>query len=32
MMFLGVRIGGMAWLPTSFRWGFGQDKKKEDQK
>ena len=24
MMYLGVRIGGGAWLPTSFRWGFGK--------
>jgi|APDOM4702015248_1054824.scaffolds.fasta_scaffold41365_4 hypothetical protein len=23
MMYLGVRIGGGAWLPTPFRWGFG---------
>jgi len=22
-MFLGVRIGGVWWLPTPFRWGFG---------
>ena len=27
MIYLGVRIGGVEWLPTSFRWGFGQDKK-----
>jgi hypothetical protein len=26
MMYLGVRVGGMAFLPTSFRWGFGQPK------
>jgi hypothetical protein len=25
-MYLGVRIGGMAWFPTPFRWGFGQKK------
>lgn len=24
MMYLGVRIGGVAWLPTPFRWGFGK--------
>jgi hypothetical protein len=23
VMFLGVRIGGVWWLPTPFRWGFG---------
>lgn len=23
IMYLGVRIGGVAWLPTPFRWGFG---------
>ena len=23
MMYFGVRIGGVWWLPTSFRWGFG---------
>ncbi|MGE3465611.1 MAG: hypothetical protein AB7J13_01655 [Pyrinomonadaceae bacterium] len=22
-MYLGVRIGGVHWLPTPFRWGFG---------
>lgn len=27
LMYLGVRIGGISWLPTSFRWGFGQKKK-----
>lgn len=27
LMYVGVRIGGMAWLPTPFRWGFGQKKK-----
>lgn len=26
MMWAGVRIGGVAFLPTSFRWGFGQKK------
>lgn len=24
LMYLGVRIGGVSWLPTPFRWGFGQ--------
>lgn len=24
-MFIGVRIGGVWWLPTPFRWGFGWD-------
>ena len=28
LMYIGVRIGGMAWLPTPFRWGFGQKKNK----
>lgn len=23
LMYLGVRVGGVAWLPTPFRWGFG---------
>ncbi len=23
IMYLGVRIGGVGWLPTPFRWGFG---------
>lgn len=33
MMYIGVRIGGVSWLPTPFRWGFGQkkDKKKAGQ-
>ena len=26
LMYLGVRIGGVSWLPTPFRWGFGQKK------
>ncbi len=26
-MYWGVRIGGVPWLPTPFRWGFGQKKK-----
>lgn len=25
MMWVGVRIGGVGFLPTSFRWGFGKD-------
>ena len=25
VMWLGVRVGGMAFLPSSFRWGFGKD-------
>jgi hypothetical protein len=25
VMFLGVRLGGVWWLPTPFRWGFGWD-------
>ena len=28
VMWLGVRIGGVSWLPTPFRWGFGKDRKK----
>ena len=24
LMWLGVRAGGVSWLPTSFRWGFGR--------
>ena len=27
LMFIGARIGGAAWLPTPFRWGFGNKKK-----
>ena len=23
LMFIGVRIGGVPWLPTPWRWGFG---------
>ena len=23
-MFLGVRVGGVSWLPTPFKWGFGR--------
>ena len=29
-IFLGVRIGGVAFLPTPFRWGFGKKKPKKD--
>jgi hypothetical protein len=28
LMFLGVRIGGVSFLPTPFRWGFGQKREK----
>ena len=24
LMYLAVRVGGVSWLPTPFRWGFGQ--------
>ena len=24
MMWVGVRVGGMGWLPTPFRWGYGK--------
>lgn len=27
VMYLGVRLGGVSWLPTPFRWGFGRKKK-----
>ena len=27
MMWFGVRAFGVSWLPTSFRWGFGKNKK-----
>ncbi|MBL8180353.1 MAG: hypothetical protein JNL64_01945 [Blastocatellia bacterium] len=29
IMYLGVRIGGVSWLPTPFRWGFGKKKIKQ---
>lgn len=29
LMYLGVRIGGVSFLPTPFRWGFGRKKKKK---
>lgn len=28
VMFLGVRIGAIQWLPTPFRWGFGRKARK----
>jgi len=24
VMFLGVRVGGVGWLPTPYRWGYGR--------
>jgi hypothetical protein len=27
VMWVGVRIGGVSFLPTPFRWGFGKTKK-----
>lgn len=27
LMWAGVRAGGVSWLPTPFRWGFGKRKK-----
>lgn len=32
MMWLGVRLGGVAFLPSTFRWGFGKDWKTKDLK
>ena len=29
LMWLGVRVGGVSWLPTSFRWGFGRKKSRK---
>lgn len=29
LMFVGVRLGGVSWLPTPFRWGFGTAKIKK---
>ncbi|CAN5471341.1 hypothetical protein BH10ACI3_BH10ACI3_10620 [soil metagenome] len=29
MMWLGVRVGGVGFLPTTFRWGFGLNARKE---
>ncbi len=31
-MYLGVRIGGVPFLPTPFRWGFGKSKIKKAKK
>jgi hypothetical protein len=28
LMWLGVRVGGVPWLPTPFRWGFGRKPEK----
>lgn len=25
VMWLGVRAGGLGWLPTPFRWGYGRE-------
>jgi hypothetical protein len=30
VMWVGVRIGGVSFLPTPFRWGFGKTKKPKD--
>lgn len=32
VMWLGVRLGGVSWLPTPFRWGFGADWEKKREK
>lgn len=32
VMWLGVRIGGVSFLPTPFRWGFGKNKSKKPKK
>ena len=29
VMWIGVRVGGVSFLPTPFRWGFGKKKTKE---
>lgn len=29
LMWLGVRVGGVSFLPTSFRWGFGRTNKRK---
>lgn len=29
MMWIGVRVGGVGFLPTSFRWGFGKKRAAE---
>ncbi len=31
VMWIGVRVGGVSFLPTPFRWGFGKDKGKDAQ-
>jgi hypothetical protein len=30
VMWVGVRIGGVSFLPTPFRWGFGKNKPKKN--
>ena len=32
VMWIGVRIGGVSFLPTPFRWGFGKDRQKKAKK
>ncbi len=32
LIFIGVRIGGVSFLPTPFRWGFGKKKMKRLEK
>lgn len=32
LMWIGVRIGGIPFLPTPFRWGFGKDRKSKEKK
>ncbi len=32
IMWLGIRAFGISWLPTSFRWGFGQKKVKSEKR
>ncbi len=32
VMWVGVRIGGVSFLPTPFRWGFGKNKPKKPKK
>lgn len=31
IMWIGVRVGGVSFLPTPFRWGFGKNKDKSGQ-